>query len=306
MLTLLHTLSGSRLYGTHQSDSDFDYTMVNLPDGRDILLKRDGASHHPNSPDGDVQRYPIAKFIAMLQNGEGPALDALFAPPSMHKTPEHPSFRVLREKAGELIGSSIPGMLSFCVSQLRRSMDGGERLNAINEILSLIQEASLIGDILDGFQTSSNRYPKILSIEEKPKNGGGNLVHLVVCGRAFAVTMPIKDFVHALESMKRKYGPRTIDAAETGVDRKALMHAVRIGQQGLEYLTTGHITFPRPNAGYLQQIRTGMIPLDETMQEVEHLVEKVRTLSHPKNHHDIAESLIEHYHLQSIKQTYNF
>jgi hypothetical protein len=44
-----------------------------------------------------------------------------------------------------------------------------------------------------------------------------------------------------------------------GFDSKFAMHGFRLARQGLELLTTGTMTFPRPDASWLRQIRDGRI-----------------------------------------------
>jgi hypothetical protein len=56
-----------------------------------------------------------------------------------------------------------------------------------------------------------------------------------------------------------------------GYDTKFAMHALRLGFQGIELLTTGRITLPlpEPQRGYLQAIRRGEIPLAEVVAAID-------------------------------------
>ena len=58
--------------------------------------------------------------------------------------------------------------------------------------------------------------------------------------------------------------------AEHGYDTKFAMHALRLGIQGVELLTTGRITLPvpEPTRTYLRRIRHGEVSLDEVLGEV--------------------------------------
>lgn len=49
------------------------------------------------------------------------------------------------------------------------------------------------------------------------------------------------------------------------------MHALRLGLQGIELLTTGRITLPvpEPERGYLRSIRRGEIPLAEVVTRID-------------------------------------
>src|SRR5580698_174297 len=55
-----------------------------------------------------------------------------------------------------------------------------------------------------------------------------------------------------------------------GYDTKFAMHALRLGLQGVELLTTGRITLPvpEPDRGYLRAIRRGEIELNEVVAAV--------------------------------------
>lgn len=58
--------------------------------------------------------------------------------------------------------------------------------------------------------------------------------------------------------------------AEHGYDTKYAMHALRLGLQGIELLTTGRITLPvpEPDRAYLRSIRRGERPLAEVLDAV--------------------------------------
>ena len=52
------------------------------------------------------------------------------------------------------------------------------------------------------------------------------------------------------------------------------MHALRIGYQGIELLTTGRITLPVPEAerAALREVRAGLVPLDAVLEPRARLV----------------------------------
>ncbi len=58
--------------------------------------------------------------------------------------------------------------------------------------------------------------------------------------------------------------------ATHGYDTKYAMHALRLGYQGVELLTTGRITLPvpEPHREYLRSIRRGEVGLDEVVDAV--------------------------------------
>ena len=65
---------------------------------------------------------------------------------------------------------------------------------------------------------------------------------------------------------------------EDGSDNKSLYHTLRLLSEGVELLTTGHITYPRPEANILMKIRLGKISqsrvydlIEETQETLLHL-----------------------------------
>lgn len=61
--------------------------------------------------------------------------------------------------------------------------------------------------------------------------------------------------------------------AEHGYDTKFAMHALRLGVQGIELLTTGRITLPvpEPDLSWLRQVRRGEVPLPEVVTALDDL-----------------------------------
>jgi hypothetical protein len=59
--------------------------------------------------------------------------------------------------------------------------------------------------------------------------------------------------------------------AEHGYDTKFAMHALRLGAQGVELLTTGRICLPVPDpaGSYLRAVRRGQVPLVQVLAALE-------------------------------------
>jgi hypothetical protein len=65
-----------------------------------------------------------------------------------------------------------------------------------------------------------------------------------------------------------------------GYDTKFAMHALRLGVQGVELLTTGRITLPmpEPDRNYLRQVRRGEVALKEVIAQVDQAAEHLAAL----------------------------
>src|SRR3989304_1649900 len=73
-----------------------------------------------------------------------------------------------------------------------------------------------------------------------------------------------------------QYGYRSEAASKLAVDFKSLSHAVRVYQQAIEILDTGVVTFPRPNAAKLLQIKKGEANLEEVKALLQTLDDEVQ------------------------------
>lgn len=74
MTLLLRMLTGSRLYGTHTDNSDYDWYEIH-----DKIKPQ-----HVIVDGQDVQRWPLSLFMSVAAKGGHNALDLMFA------SPEHP------------------------------------------------------------------------------------------------------------------------------------------------------------------------------------------------------------------------
>lgn len=72
------------------------------------------------------------------------------------------------------------------------------------------------------------------------------------------------------------YGRRAKQAErQDGVDWKALSHAVRVGQEAVELLSTGRLRFPLAAAQYLLAIKLGRVPYGAVEREIEAVRDEV-------------------------------
>ena len=76
----------------------------------------------------------------------------------------------------------------------------------------------------------------------------------------------------AITDVARAHTSRPELVTAHGYDTKHAMHALRLGLQGIELLTTGRITLPvpQPDLEYLRSIRRGEVPLAEVIDAVNH------------------------------------
>lgn len=83
-MLLLRALAGSRLYGTHRPDSDWDWYEV-----YDEIAPRQS-----KVGDLDVTRMPLGKWVMLCEKGTHQALDAMWCPSQYVEVDLLTSFRM--------------------------------------------------------------------------------------------------------------------------------------------------------------------------------------------------------------------
>lgn len=319
--TLIRIKHGSHLYGTDTPTSDLDYKGVFLPAGRDILLQRvpkvidkgTGVQNEKNTMDDvDDQSYPLQKFLHMVTSGDTAGTEILFAP-DWAIIDMHPDWEAIRESKHLLLNKQCKGFVGYCQRQAAKYGIKGSRMAACKAIVALLQAAAAgdrggntklveIAPLLYEF-CDEHEFSEIVNI---PSQAGVEMLHLDVVDRKVPFTNTVKTALEIYEKVFANYGHRTLAAMNNeGIDWKAVSHAIRVAGQAKELLLTGHITFPRPDAVFLLQVKRGELDYNDVAPLLERMVEEVdeasRISSLPgKSDTDAIDELVLHFHHYQI------
>lgn len=305
MTPLFQTRYGSHLYGTSTPTSDIDEKVVYLPPLEDVLLgkklriykTRVDAEGNPVSdtaqmPDGgvEVEYIPFQTFCRDFLNGQTYALECAFA----HLNEVTPLYWV-KALVEKFLTANISSMASFAMKQTFDYVHRGVRLEKARKLLEGIdtllrdEKDGFFADVTDGRQLRLDHVKgtKVLHVLARHAalelgttvNNGKEMQTLKLNGRDYLETTTLEHLRTAVQKLVDSYGHRTQAAAENEVDRKSLMHAVRVYEQCVELLTKGRIIFPRYNAHALLTIKTGEMPLEDTKEWLLALDEVVQKLS---------------------------
>lgn len=291
MPLIIEMRAGSHLYGTSTPNSDLDLKSVHLPEGRDILLQRvrdvivstrSKAAGERNLP-GDVDResFSLQRYLALLADGQTIALEMLFAPDQAFTAPPSPLWREIQANAHRLTSRRAASFLGYCRQQASRYGIRGERVTAARAAHALLSEAEArLGGVARLERIAAGLEPLAaqphIALIDVPAPGGGVIRHLEVCGRKTPFTASIKTARETAQRLLDAYGRRSLEAErQGGADWKALSHAVRVGREAIELLTTGRITLPLPCAAHVLRIKQGEIAQEAVAEEIDALLLEV-------------------------------
>lgn len=294
MQTIVRMKFGSHLYGTSTPASDVDFKSVFIPDARDILLQcaPESISIRPKKPAGaknapgdiDEEAYSLQKFLDLVAEGQTVALDMLFAPRWAMVGEPHPLWATICMSRDLLISKKASSFVGYCRTQANKYGIKGSRVAAVRLALKILDTCiSLHGTtaklgIVDVALREALDGHEHIAFVDLPSPGDKVVTHLEVCNRKMPYTSSIKNARDLMGKMVAEYGQRALQAEKNeGVDWKALSHAVRVGHEALELLTTGEITFPLANAKHILQIKFGQLSYNQVAEEIEHLLNLVES-----------------------------
>lgn len=284
---------GSHVYGTSVPTSDQDFKGVYLPSRGSILLGRvqdtivrttkNDLTAKNTADDTDLEIFSLKQFLKLVIEGQTCALDMVFTPRSFYIGKPSPAWEAIQKHKFDFLHSGITAYFGYARTQAAKYGIKGSRVNAVRRSLEFVKkyppQARLKdyekdirafaqpGDLLDSMLNSE---PLIKITPILHKNRKIMEDHFEVCNRKFGFTATFKYVTERLQEIFDEYGHRA-RLAETnqGVDWKALMHAVRVCEEAKELLTTGTITFPRPEKDLLLKIRKGELPYKQVAELIE-------------------------------------
>lgn len=320
---LVRVKHGSHLYGTSTPASDQDFKGVHLPSGEAIILQRaenvidTGVKSKVEGTDKndadaiDSQSFSVQKFFEMLMKGDTVATEVLFAPPEAI-VEQHPDWITVRAIGIQLLNRQCKGFVGYCVRQAAKYGIKGSRMNAVKKVVDFLNTAfqEHKGEKLEKVRQelyAMSFEQENMGWENIPHPDGRACWHFVCCDRKVPMTISIVEAYNIFNKVWDNYGERARQAATNeGIDWKAMSHAVRVAEQAIELLRTGKITFPRPNADVLLEIKQGKIaykPVSDLLELLVSMVQEQSLVSHlpEKSDHKLADRTVLQLYLGQVK-----
>lgn len=266
MNIIMRTVFGSHLYGTDTSDSDRDFKGIFMPSMEQIMLNRVPKSIKHDTKLGDSKNtsddieeefYSLHYFIELASKGETVALDMLHAP-EHYLTHTSDTWRGIVSNRDKFYTKNLKALVGYARKQAAKYGIRGSRLHDTKRVMNYLKpfllEEKRLSDVWFGL-------PKGEHIREiSPSPQSNDLPMYEVCGRKVQSTAHVRYAYDMYEKFYNDYGDRARQAAEnTGIDWKAVSHAIRAGYQIKEILTEGTITFPLKEKDFVLDVKLGKL-----------------------------------------------
>lgn len=298
MKKLLFTKFGSHVYGTNTPKSDTDLKGVFTPSARDILLCRAPKNIRESTKvdktakntadDIDVELFAVHNFLHQLMEGQTFALDMIFTPEHHYELATE-EWHLIKDNRQHFIHKNVKPFFGYARQQAAKYGVKGSRVSVVKAMLDVLrqlpaqsklrQHEAILRETArqvnsEFIDRMNGRELVTFVVSEHEKDKG--LVYLSVCDRLMPFTNKVIDAIQVLQRLDENYGNRArMAATNEGIDWKALSHAVRVGEEAIELLKTGQITFPRPNAEFLLKIKLGEFQYAPVAEYIENVFERL-------------------------------
>lgn len=295
-IKICEILFGSHLYGTDSEKSDKDYKGVWLPTWKEIALNRvpkqylnstTGDSNSRNtSDDVDIEIFSLHTFVKEALAGQTFALDMVHASKEC-TLQSHPIWDDLVINREKFYSKSVDSFIGYALGQASKYGIKGSRLNDAKAVLDWLEAQDQGKKVQDcePWTMPTGEHINFFKAGEDHVGGadrvfGTSPLDMVeVCSRKFHMSVKVGYARDIVNKFYENYGARAKQAAnDEGIDWKAISHAFRAGYQIKELFSDKTITFPRPEAEFLKDIKYGRRKYVDIAPILEDLMDEVKVL----------------------------
>lgn len=323
MTTVVTVTFGSHLYGTNTPSSDTDFVGVHIPNADNIIMQKAENTltfDHREKKEGerntvedvDNKSYSLHYFFELITKGETIAIDTLFAP-DQNLTFTSPLWEEIRANKHRLISKRSTAFVGYCRGQANKYGIKGSRVASAEMVSKFFGSAVnaygatvKVQDVAYMLDAISDEHASVVTGKV---SGDGTIGQFFeCCDKKVSFTSSIKQAYEIFSRVYEGYGDRARKAqSNEGIDWKALSHAVRVGYEALELLSTGHVTFPLKDAAHVLNIKQGNLPYALVAEEIERLLDEVNaahlvsTLPEKPDHKYIDDLILNTYKKELCK-----
>jgi predicted nucleotidyltransferase len=233
------TVSGSKLYGTNNENSDTDIKGIFIPSKHSVLTKTDldhyvrdtNTSKTKNSVDDvDFTLHSIYQFLGQLSKSETGAVDLLFSMFSDHVYKiETPESEIIKENYKYFLNSNMKSFIGYALGQTKKFGIKGARYDELDSFVTeylnkiptdVVDKSNKIGkNLFEDMKkfVSLKEYKYIKFIKAPGPRGSGNydeIEYISVLGKLFEGNVNIPYFIDRVMKQYNQFGNRTKSTAK--------------------------------------------------------------------------------------------
>lgn len=264
---LLRVLHGSRSYGTHNEDSDFDYKGIFICHPLLKILDKSPEQFEENK---DSVVYELNRFISLVKTANPTLLEILFTDPQNILFIRKEIQPLLEAKKLFLTKTCQASFCGYALSQLKRIKTHKQWL--MNPILIKPERETFYPKGIK--KIDKNIYDALNSLPEEEKvKESDYILQAFYAEKTYQNAM--KQWQQYNEWKTSRNPARAELEAKFGYDAKHAMHLIRLLRMGLEIATDKDLKVLRPDADYLKEVRAGLYSYEEVVEKAENLLEQV-------------------------------
>ena len=241
----LRICTGSRMYGTARIDeqgniiSDMDLRDILIPPFEYLTLIKGDFETRKGSIGDDHVVYSLSFFINKLIKGNPQMIEILFAQPDMILAQDRVGKELLSMRESFVSKQYYKSMLGFSYSEFRKTC--GEKL------------------IFEEHKPNEDQAWDVFRETFGPK-WGNKRKEITDEIKALAYSCHPFKLIPSVDGISKK---RRHEFQDFGYCSSSACHSLRILRQAAEFLRTGNIIFPRPDAEELRDIKLGKSTLEK-------------------------------------------
>ena len=277
---------GSFLYGLNREGSDLDIKAVYLPSKTDLILGKAIKTYNRKNDDLDieVEIKSLSSFLQSAQSCDTNCVDLLHSPKDMQLLTT-PLWDEMVKYRSCIFAKNMKGIVGYIKTHSKKYTNKIDRLNEMkwlrdlcvdiktnypDDLVKDVAESSELSDMLIDRQL---KYIKPVTLVQDHEQQ-----YLEVCGKKYIYTWSVDQLISAMEHEINRYGKRSNDGVDKGMDAKSLSHALRVLCELEEILTTNTISFPLKDREWLLKVKLAEIPYEEVMNEIDTRYDKCMSL----------------------------
>lgn len=258
---------GSHLYGLDREGSDIDVKAIYLPTKTDLILGDSIKTHNYKNDELDieVEVKSLSSFLKSAKSCDTNCVDLLHCTEEMTLS-KQPLWGEITKHKSCIFAKNMKGIIGYIKTHSKKYTNKIDRLNEMKRVVGLIDRllVTTVKDLAEIVSWEDFKYVKPVTLVQDHEQQ-----YLDICGKKYIYTWDVSQLYSVMESEINRYGKRSNDGANKGMDTKSLSHALRVLYELEEILTTGAITFPLKEKDFILRVKLGKVSYEEVMDMID-------------------------------------